>query len=71
MGEDGRADNPGHCHADIRIIDEEAFPVSPRTLLKRLGHSALAQAEHLSAATFFSAVSFDIATGTFYNNWPE
>jgi hypothetical protein len=70
-GTDGRARNPGHCHVDMRFMDEKTFPTSPRELLIRLGQSALAETEHLTMATLLSGVGFNAATHTFYTYWPK
>ncbi len=70
-GPDGRALNPGHCHVDIRIINEEAFSVPPRELLIRLGATELAHTEYLNVATLVGAIGCNAATHTFYSHWPE
>lgn len=69
-GADGRAVNPGKCHIDPRFVKEEAFPISPRALLRRLGHEALAATAHLNPAALVSGIGFSVAEQTLYRNWP-
>jgi hypothetical protein len=70
-GPDGRAINPGHCHIDMRIVREDAFPVSPRDLLRRLGEPGLAQNDYLNMATLVAGIGMNAATHTLYSHWPQ
>jgi len=69
-GSDGRARNPGHCHIDMRIQREEAFPVSPREFLARLGQTSLATTQYLNLSTLVAGVGLDAAKNRVYGNWP-
>lgn len=70
-GPDGRSRNPGHCHIDMRIVNEAAFPVRPRQLLYKLGEYGLAQTRYLNISTLVSAVGFNAAQHTLYSHWPD